>query len=67
LRLLLIEDDERESGYTVEHAADGRAGLFRATEGGHDAIITDRMLPGLDGLSIVQLLRHRGVTCRCSS
>jgi two-component system OmpR family response regulator len=70
LRLLLIEDDEesarfilkglRESGYTVEHAADGRDGLFRATEGGHDAIITDRMLPHLDGLTIVQLLRQQG-------
>jgi two-component system OmpR family response regulator len=72
LRLLLIEDDEeaahfvlkglRESGYTVEHAADGRDGLFRATENEFDVIITDRMLPHLDGLTIVQLLRQQGRT-----
>jgi len=70
MRLLLIEDDReaarfvlkglRESGHTVEHAADGREGLFRATEGQYDVIITDRMLPHLDGLAIVQLLRQQG-------
>ena len=70
MRLLLIEDDQeaahflckglRESGHTVEHAADGREGLFRATEGRYDVIITDRMLPHLDGLAIVQLLRQQG-------
>jgi DNA-binding response OmpR family regulator len=72
VRLLLIEDDEeaahfvlkglRESGYTVDHAADGRDGLFRATETDYDVIITDRMLPHLDGLAIVQLLRQQGRT-----
>jgi two-component system OmpR family response regulator len=72
VRLLLIEDDEeaahfilkglRESGYTVDHAADGRDGLFRATETDYDVIITDRMLPHLDGLTIVQLLRQQGRT-----
>ncbi|HEU4623580.1 MAG TPA: winged helix-turn-helix domain-containing protein [Steroidobacteraceae bacterium] len=72
MRLLLIEDDEeaahfilkglRESGYTVDHAADGRDGLFRATETDYDVIITDRMLPHLDGLTIVQLLRQQGRT-----
>jgi two-component system OmpR family response regulator len=72
VRLLLIEDDEeaahfvlkglRESGYTVDHAADGRDGLFRATETDYDVIITDRMLPHLDGLAIVQVLRQQGRT-----
>jgi two-component system OmpR family response regulator len=72
VRLLLIEDDEeaahfvlkglRESGYTVDHAADGRDGLFRATETDYDVIITDRMLPHLDGLAIVQILRQQGRT-----
>jgi two-component system, OmpR family, response regulator len=72
MRLLLIEDDEeaahfvlkglRESGYAVDHAADGRDGLFRATENDYDVIITDRMLPHLDGLAIVQLLRQQGRT-----
>jgi two-component system OmpR family response regulator len=70
VRLLLIEDDEeaahfilkglRESGYTVDHSVDGRDGLFRATETEYDLIITDRMLPHLDGLAIVQLLRQQG-------
>ena len=69
MRLLLIEDDPeaarfvlkglREGGYLVEHAADGRDGLVRATEGKYDAIITDRMLPHMDGLAIVRLLRQQ--------
>jgi len=74
--LLLIEDDLdtarlvceglEESGYTVEHAADGRRGLERALDGpirgqSWDLIIADRTLPGLDGLTIVQTLRQRGV------
>jgi two-component system OmpR family response regulator len=71
VHLLLIEDDQeaaqfllkglRESGYTVDHAADGREGLFQATEGGFDLIITDRMLPHMDGLSLVRFLRDEGV------
>src|SRR5476649_957454 len=70
MRLLLIEDDPeaarfvlkglREGGYGVEHAADGRDGLLRATQGQYDAIITDRMLPHMDGLAIVQQLRRQG-------
>jgi two-component system OmpR family response regulator len=70
VRLLLIEDDQeaaqfvlkglRESGYTVDHSADGREGLFRATEGGYDLIITDRMLPHMDGLALVKFLREQG-------
>ena len=71
MHLLLIEDDHeaaqfllkglRESGYTVEHAADGRDGLFRATEGQFDLIITDRMLPHMDGLALVKFLREQGI------
>jgi two-component system, OmpR family, response regulator len=74
-RVLLIEDDPQtaslvceglvESGYQVEHAADGRRGLERALDTakpGWDIIIADRTLPGLDGLTIVQTLRQRGVT-----
>jgi two-component system OmpR family response regulator len=70
MRLLLIEDDPeaarfvlkglREAGYVVEHAVDGRDGLLRATAEQFDAIITDRMLPYMDGLAIVQLLRQQG-------
>ena len=68
--ILLIEDDLeaarlllkelRESGYTVDHAADGREGLARALQGQFDLIVTDRMLPQLDGLTIIERLRARG-------
>lgn len=70
MHLLLIEDDPeaarflakglRESGYTVDLAADGRDGLFKATEGRHDLVIADRQLPHLDGLTVIELLRRRG-------
>ena len=70
MHLLLIEDDQeaaqfllkglRESGYSVDHAADGRDGLFKATEGEFDLIITDRMLPHMDGLTLVKFLREQG-------
>jgi two-component system OmpR family response regulator len=67
MRLLVVEDDQEtaaymskglgEAGYTVDHAANGRDGLFLATSGSFDAIIMDRMLPGLDGLAVLQALR----------
>jgi two-component system OmpR family response regulator len=70
VRILLIEDDIeaakflvkglRESGYSLEHAASGRDGLARALAGGFDLIVTDRMLPHLDGLAIIQQLRAAG-------
>ncbi|HTX23949.1 MAG TPA: response regulator transcription factor [Steroidobacteraceae bacterium] len=69
--LLLIEDDQeaaqfllkglRESGYDVDHSADGREGLSQATQGRYDLIVTDRMLPHLDGLELVKFLREQGV------
>ncbi|MGH8136736.1 MAG: response regulator [Steroidobacteraceae bacterium] len=71
MHILLIEDDNeaakflvkglRESGYTVDHAADGREALFRATEVRFDLVVTDRMLPHIDGLAIIQLMRERGI------
>lgn len=71
MHLLLIEDDQeaaqfllkglRESGYSVDHSADGRDGLIQATEGRFDLIITDRMLPHMDGLALVKFLREEGV------
>ena len=70
MNILVIEDDVeaghflgkglRESGYTVELCADGREGLFRATEGRYDLIIADRQLPYLDGLAIIGVLRKSG-------
>ncbi|MFD1103838.1 response regulator transcription factor [Sphingobium olei] len=70
MRILIIEDDHetrdfverglREMGHAVTVAAEGRDGLFQATDGGFDAIVVDRMLPGLDGLSLVKMLRAAG-------
>ncbi len=67
MRILLIEDDQdaanflikglKESGYSVDHAGDGRQGLFMAAAGGYDALVVDRMLPEVDGLTIVKTLR----------
>jgi two-component system OmpR family response regulator len=71
VHILLIEDDTeaakflvkglRESGYSVDHAGDGREGLFRATEGHFDLVVTDRMLPHIDGLAIIQHMRQKGI------
>ena len=71
MRVLLIEDDRetsayvarglREHGHVVDLALTGRDGLFLATDGAHDVLIVDRMLPGLDGLGLVQALRSTGV------
>ena len=70
MRILVIEDDSdtadflvyglTESGYVADRASDGREGLFLALGQNYDAMIVDRMLPGLDGLSIVQTLRGQG-------
>ncbi|HSR71661.1 MAG TPA: response regulator transcription factor [Kiloniellales bacterium] len=72
MRILIIEDDRqaadflikglKESGYAVDHASDGSDGLFLAANERYDALIVDRMLPGLDGLSIVETLRDKGKT-----
>lgn len=70
MKVLLIEDDQetsayvarglREQGHVVDLAATGRDGLFLAADGGHDVLIVDRMLPGLDGIGLVQALRATG-------
>lgn len=70
MKILLIEDDPhvagflmkalRETGASVDHAADGKEGLLLASGGGYDAMVVDRMLPGRDGLSIVRALRAAG-------
>ncbi len=67
MRILVIEDDAdtaaymskglRESGHVIDHAKDGKEGLFMAVEQRYDVIVVDRMLPRLDGLAIVQTLR----------
>lgn len=72
MRLLLIEDDPqvstylskglREAGYAVDHAADGKEGLLLATSESYDGMILDRMLPGMDGLTIIRMVRGAGST-----
>jgi len=67
MRVLVIEDDRelasylakglKEAGHTSDHAADGKDGLLLAASEPYDAIVVDRMLPGLDGLSIIRTLR----------
>jgi two-component system OmpR family response regulator len=67
--VLLVEDDERaasylarglsESGHIVDRAADGETGLVLAEEGIYDALIVDRRLPVLDGLTLIRRLRER--------
>lgn len=68
--VLLVEDDEslaqyivselQRAGHSCEHCSNGEQGLAVAGEGQFDVWIIDRMLPGLDGLSLIQALRHRG-------
>lgn len=67
MRILVIEDDSsvldyiskglRESGFTVDQSADGKDGLYKASAEKYDALVVDRMLPGVDGLTIVRTLR----------
>ena len=70
MRILIIEDDKdaaayltkafREAGHGVDHAADGVSGYDLAHEGGYDVAIVDRMLPKMDGLSLISALRAQG-------
>ena len=70
-RILVVEDDAdtqdylakalRETGYTVEATASGREGLMHALSGSFDALVLDRMLPDLDGLSLLKSVRAAGV------
>ena len=71
MRLLIIEDDRdaadylvkafREVGHVADHAADGEDGLSLALDGGYDVLIVDRMLPKLDGLSVISALRAKKI------
>ncbi|WP_208278230.1 winged helix-turn-helix domain-containing protein [Massilia oculi] len=71
MKLLLVEDNERvarfvkkgltEAGHTVDHADNGRDGMYHAVSEPYDAIVMDRMLPGgIDGLGIIEALRQQG-------
>jgi two-component system, OmpR family, response regulator len=70
-RLLLIEDDKEtadeiraelgDHGFDVDWAPSGIEGLDKARSGRADAMIIDRLLPGMDGLTIIEALRHEGM------
>jgi DNA-binding response OmpR family regulator len=71
MRILLVEDDEkiasfiigglRQSGFAVDHAANGLDGLHLATTEPYAVAVIDVMLPGLDGLKVIEELRRRKV------
>jgi two-component system OmpR family response regulator len=72
MRILLLEDDRKiasfvvkgfkEAGFAVEHESDGEEGLHRALTESFDAAIVDIMLPGRDGLSVIEELRRHKIT-----
>jgi two-component system, OmpR family, response regulator len=71
MKILIVEDDRENAaflrerlealGHAADVAANGADGLLIAAEERHDAIVLDRMLPELDGLSIVRMMRRAGV------
>ena len=71
MRILVIEDDRdaamwlvkglKESGHVVDLAVDGEQGLTMALEAIHDVMVIDRLLPKLDGLSVIQKIRSDGL------
>lgn len=72
MRILLVEDDRDaaaylvkamvESGHVADHAADGEDGYALALDGSYDVLIIDRLLPKMDGLTMIGRLRAGGVT-----
>jgi two-component system OmpR family response regulator len=72
MRILIAEDDPhtaafiakglKEAGHSVDHATSGKDGLFLATTETYDAIVLDRMLPGVDGMTVLRTLRAAGST-----
>ncbi|MBX6425592.1 MAG: response regulator transcription factor [Variibacter sp.] len=71
MRILIVEDDRdaadylvkafREVGHVAEVAHDGEEGLALALSGEHDVLVVDRMLPRLDGLAMIGILRSKNV------
>src|SRR5688572_31462418 len=71
MRVLVVEDDKKiasfvvnglkQSGFAVDHCADGEEALIMARGTSYDAAVVDIMLPKLDGLSLLQTLRREGV------
>lgn len=72
MRILVVEDDKKvaslivkglkQEGFAVDHAADGEDGLHLALNEPYDACIIDIMLPKLDGLSLIEEMRHQKIS-----
>jgi len=70
MRILIIEDDQKvatyvqkglkEAGHSTDHASDGEEGLYLASTERYEVLVVDRMLPKLDGLSLIKKLRGSG-------
>lgn len=70
-KILLVDDDDAtaayivkglaEEGFTVDRVDNGRDGFFHASDGSYDAIVLDRMLPGMDGMGVLGALRAAGL------
>lgn len=66
-KILVAEDDTataqyvvsglKQLGHNVDHVGNGREALFLATDGSYDAVVLDRMLPGMEGMAVLQALR----------
>ena len=73
MNILLVEDEDalaaylqkglRDNGHEIDYAGRGDSGLEMANTGNYDLMIVDRMLPGLDGLTLVKSLREKGSHC----
>ena len=71
MHILLVEDDEKTAdfliqgiqdiGYSLDHACDGRRALDLVMDKKYDILIVDRMLPALDGLTLVRMIRDSGL------
>ena len=71
MRILIIEDDKeaaaylvkafREAGHVADHAADGLEGYALASDGDYDVLVVDRMLPKMDGLTLIGGLREQKI------
>ena len=70
MRILIVEDDVEagaamvrglsEASHEVTHASDGKLGLAAAQDGPFDVLVVDRMMPNMDGLTMVETLRRQG-------
>jgi len=70
MKVIVIEDDADaaafvkrvlgEAGHSVDVCGDGESGLSQARAGDYDALVVDRMLPGIDGLELLKRYRDAG-------